>query len=68
MPTTHNVLFGASIFMFLVSIVHLALVVQQMAVVKMSLASINSRTRLVLGIIQVRPFLAQYIVSFKQLL
>jgi len=50
MPTMHKVLFWASIIMFLISVVHLALVVQQSSVAKLLLA--NERTRVALATAQ----------------
>ncbi|KAF8240576.1 hypothetical protein L208DRAFT_1384380 [Tricholoma matsutake] len=50
MSIMHKALFLASIVMFLVSVADLALVVQQVAIVKMSL--VNARTRIILSVIQ----------------
>lgn len=52
MPTMHKVLFWASIIMFLVSVTHLALVVEQSSIARISL--VNLRTRVILAIVQVR--------------
>jgi hypothetical protein len=51
MPTMHKVLFGASIAMFLISVVHLGLVMQQVTVPLVPKP--NFQTQIVLSVIQV---------------
>jgi hypothetical protein len=52
MPTTHKVLFGASIAMFLISVAHLGLLMQQVTVDVVPLA--NFRAQILLATFQVR--------------